>query len=106
MGWGRWGLLYLTFPQIILVIRKQTVLKNQSRDSLAIVLAANFPPAVGSLIVDPGYTTNYNQGLRRITNRSPSFVSSALYVTSSFHFIAHSHRSPYWARSLPTALSR
>lgn len=85
----------LTFPQIILVFRKQTVLKNQSRNSFSIVLAANLPPAVGPLIVDPGYSTNHNQGFRRITNRSPSFVFSALSVTASLDVIAQSHRSPH-----------
>jgi hypothetical protein len=72
-----------SFPQEFLVFRKQLVLKDQSGDSLSIIPATNFAPAVGSLVIDPRDSPNYNQGFRGIPNRSSPLVSPAFCLTAS-----------------------
>jgi len=59
---------------------EQSAVQNVSCDSFSIVLTTNLSPAVRSFVVDPGYSMDHYQGLRRVANRPPSFLFAALLV--------------------------
>jgi hypothetical protein len=63
---------------------EQSAVQNLSCDSFSIVLATDLSPAVGSFVVDPGYSMDHYQGLRGVANRPPSFLFAALLVIASF----------------------
>ena len=62
---------------------KQIVVKDLSSDSLAIMLAADLSPAISSFVVDPGYSGDNDQRIRRVTNRTPSLLFAAFPLSAS-----------------------
>jgi hypothetical protein len=44
------------------------VVQNLSCDSLAVSPSADLSPAISSLVVDPGYPRDHNQGVRSVAN--------------------------------------
>ena len=63
---------------------EQSAVQNVSCNSFSIVLTTNLSPAVRSFVVDPGYSMDHYQGLRRVANRPSSFLFAALLVVASF----------------------
>jgi hypothetical protein len=50
------------------VFGNQRVVQNLSCDSLAVSPAADLSPAISTLVVDPGYSRDHNQGVRGVAN--------------------------------------
>src|SRR5258708_33759445 len=61
---------------------KQVVIQDLPSDSLAITLAADLAPAISSFIVDPGYSGDNDQCIRRVTNGPPSLRPAAFSTNS------------------------
>lgn len=79
---------------MVSALGKKSIVQNLSCDSLSIVLTPDLSPAVGSFVVDPGYSPDHYQGLGRVANRTPSFLFAALLFVASLDGSPGRHQSP------------
>jgi hypothetical protein len=82
------------------------IVKDLFRDSLAVLAATHLVTAVGSLVVDPGYSVDYDEGIGRVSNRSPPFLFTAFNLAASFDAVPRKHwflTQSGWPIAKPTA---
>jgi hypothetical protein len=58
--------------------REQVVFENLPGYSFAVTLAADISPAIGSFVIDPGYSRNNDQGIRCVSDGPPPFLLAPL----------------------------